>query len=317
MTEPKIYLAPMAGVTDTAMREVCVSCGAEMTFTEMVSAKGIAYRNKRTQELLAVSPLEKKIGVQLFGREPDILAETAKEICGLIGERLFTIDVNMGCPAPKIVNNGEGSSLMREPALAGQIISTLKKAVNIPVSVKFRAGFTQKEKNAVAFAKMAEDAGADAVTVHGRTREQYYSGKADWNVIAEIKQAVKIKVIGNGDIFTAQDAAEMFHRTGCDAVMAARGAQGNPFLFTQIRELLSEGKVRTYPTEAERIAMCLRQARIAVREKGEALAIKQMRGHAAHYVKGMKGAAGLRAQVVHAESYAQLEEILNGWLAKK
>lgn len=317
MTEPKIYLAPMAGVTDTAMREVCVSCGAEMTFTEMVSAKGIAYRNKRTQELLAVSPLEKKIGVQLFGREPDILAETAKEICGLIGERLFTIDVNMGCPAPKIVNNGEGSALMREPALAGQIISTLKKAVNIPVSVKFRAGFTQKEKNAVAFAKMAEDAGADAVTVHGRTREQYYSGKADWNVIAEIKQAVKIKVIGNGDIFTAQDAAEMFHRTGCDAVMAARGAQGNPFLFTQIRELLSEGKVRTYPTEAERIAMCLRQARIAVREKGEALAIKQMRGHAAHYVKGMKGAAGLRAQVVHAESYAQLEEILNGWLAKK
>ncbi|WP_079547057.1 tRNA dihydrouridine synthase DusB [Christensenella massiliensis] len=317
MTEPKIYLAPMAGVTDTAMREVCVSCGAEMTFTEMVSAKGIAYRNKRTQELLAVSPLEKKIGVQLFGREPDILAETAKEICGLIGERLFTIDVNMGCPAPKIVNNGEGSALMREPALAGQIISALKKAVNIPVSVKFRAGFTQKEKNAVAFAKMAEDAGADAVTVHGRTREQYYSGKADWNVIAEIKQAVKIKVIGNGDIFTAQDAAEMFHRTGCDAVMAARGAQGNPFLFTQIRELLSEGKVRTYPTEAERIAMCLRQARIAVREKGEALAIKQMRGHAAHYVKGMKGAAGLRAQVVHAESYAQLEEILNGWLAKK
>lgn len=317
MTEPKIYLAPMAGVTDTAMREVCVSCGAEMTFTEMVSAKGIAYRNKRTQELLAVSPLEKKIGVQLFGREPDILAETAKEICGLIGERLFTIDVNMGCPAPKIVNNGEGSALMREPALAGQIISTLKKAVNIPVSVKFRAGFTQKEKNAVAFAKMAEDAGADVVTVHGRTREQYYSGKADWNVIAEIKQAVKIKVIGNGDIFTAQDAAEMFHRTGCDAVMAARGAQGNPFLFTQIRELLSEGKVRTYPTEAERIAMCLRQARIAVREKGEALAIKQMRGHAAHYVKGMKGAAGLRAQVVHAESYAQLEEILNGWLAKK
>lgn len=317
MTEPKIYLAPMAGVTDTAMREVCVSCGAEMTFTEMVSAKGIAYRNKRTQELLAVSPLEKKIGVQLFGREPDILAETAKEICGLIGERLFTIDVNMGCPAPKIVNNGEGSALMREPALAGQIISTLKKAVNIPVSVKFRAGFTQKEKNAVAFAKMAEDAGADAVTVHGRTREQYYSGKADWNVIAEIKQAVKIKVIGNGDIFTAQDAAEMFHRTGCDAVMAARGAQGNPFLFTQIRELLSEGKVRTYPTEAERMAMCLRQARIAVREKGEALAIKQMRGHAAHYVKGMRGAAGLRAQVVHAESYAQLEEILNGWLAKK
>ena len=205
--------------------------------------------------LLVVSPLEKIIGVQLFGREPDILAETAKEICGLIGERLFTIDVNMGCPAPKIVNNGEGSALMREPALAGQIISTLKKAVNIPVSVKFRAGFTQKEKNAVAFAKMAEDAGADAVTVHGRTREQYYSGKADWNVIAEIKQAVKIKVIGNGDIFTAQDAAEMFHRTGCDAVMAARGAQGNPFLFTQIRELLSEGKVRTYPTEAERIAM--------------------------------------------------------------
>ena len=310
MDEPKIYLAPMAGVTDAAMREVCTLCGAQMTFTEMVSAKGIAYQNGRTHELLELSDAEEKAGVQLFGREPQILADTARKICDLLGERLFIIDVNMGCPAPKIVNNGEGSALMREPALAASIVSALKKAVPVPVSVKFRAGFTEKDRNAAAFAKVMEDAGADAVAVHGRTREQYYRGKADLGIIAEVKQAVKVKVIGNGDIFAAQDAVTMFRETGCDAVMVARGAQGNPFLFTQISELLRTGSVQTLPMPEERIHMCLRQARIAVRKKGEALAMRQMRGHAPHYIKGMKGAAQLRAQVVRVETYAQLEDIL-------
>ena len=217
MDEPKIYLAPMAGVTDAAMREVCTLCGAQMTFTEMVSAKGIAYQNGRTHELLELSDAEEKAGVQLFGREPQILADTARKICDLLGERLFIIDVNMGCPAPKIVNNGEGSALMREPALAARIVSALKKAVPVPVSVKFRAGFTEKDRNAAAFAKVMEDAGADAVAVHGRTREQYYRGKADLGIIAEVKQAVKVKVIGNGDIFAAQDAVTMFRETGCHA----------------------------------------------------------------------------------------------------
>ena len=310
MDEPKIYLAPMAGVTDAAMREVCTLCGAQMTFTEMVSAKGIAYQNGRTHELLELSDAEEKAGVQLFGREPQILSDTARKICDLLGERLFIIDVNMGCPAPKIVNNGEGSALMREPALAARIVSALKKAVPVPVSVKFRAGFTEKDRNAAAFAKVMEDAGADAVAVHGRTREQYYRGKADLGIIAEVKQAVKVKVIGNGDIFAAQDAVTMFRETGCDAVMVARGAQGNPFLFTQISELLRTGSVQTLPMPEERIHMCLRQARIAVRKKGEALAMRQMRGHAPHYIKGMKGAAQLRAQVVRVETYAQLEDIL-------
>ena len=310
MDEPKIYLAPMAGVTDAAMREVCTLCGAQMTFTEMVSAKGIAYQNGRTHELLELSDAEEKAGVQLFGREPQILADTARKICDLLGERLFIIDVNMGCPAPKIVNNGEGSALMREPALAARIVSALKKAVPVPVSVKFRAGFTEKDRNAAAFAKVMEDAGADAVAVHGRTREQYYRGKADLGIIAEVKQAVKVKVIGNGDIFAAQDAVTMFRETGCDAVMVARGAQGNPFLFTQISELLRTGSVQTLPMPEERIHMCLRQARIAVRKKGEALAMRQMRGHAPHYIKGMKGAAQLRAHVVRVETYAQLEDIL-------
>ncbi|WP_258107170.1 tRNA dihydrouridine synthase DusB [Christensenella minuta] len=310
MDEPKIYLAPMAGVTDAAMRKVCTLCGAQMTFTEMVSAKGIAYQNGRTHELLELSDAEEKAGVQLFGREPQILADTARKICDLLGERLFIIDVNMGCPVPKIVNNGEGSALMREPALAARIVSALKKAVPVPVSVKFRAGFTEKDRNAAAFAKVMEDAGADAVAVHGRTREQYYRGKADLGTIAEVKQAVKVKVIGNGDIFAAQDAVTMFRETGCDAVMVARGAQGNPFLFTQISELLRTGSVQTLPMPEERIHMCLRQARIAVRKKGEALAMRQMRGHAPHYIKGMKGAAQLRAQVVRVETYAQLEDIL-------
>lgn len=309
MDEPKIYLAPMAGITDSAMREVCIECGAQMTFTEMVSAKGIAYQNTHTRELLELSPAERKAGVQLFGRDPDIIAETAKKICDWFGERLFILDINMGCPAPKIVNNGEGSALMKEPALAGKIISALKKAVDVPVSAKFRAGFTEKTKNAVEFAKILEEAGADALTVHGRTREQYYSGKADWDVIAGVKQAVGVKVIGNGDIFTAEDARNMLEYTRCDGIMAARGAQGNPFLFAQIRELLETGRVKTKPTEQDRIAMCLRQARLAVERKGEALAMKQMRTHASSYIRGMQHAAKLRAQAVRLDTYRQLEEL--------
>lgn len=316
MEIPKLYLAPMAGITDAAMREVCISCGAQMTVTEMISAKGIQYRNARTQELLRLSPLEKKIVVQLFGREPQTVADTAKKICDSLAEKLFMIDINMGCPAPKIVNNGEGSALMKEPALAGQVISAVKQASALPVSVKFRAGFSEKQKNAVSFAKMAEDAGADVVAVHGRTREQYYSGKADWGIIADVKGAVRIPVIGNGDIFSAQDAVRMLEQTGCDAVMVARGAQGNPFLFSQIKELLETGGVRTMPTDGQRIEMCLQQARLAVEEKGETLAIKQMRTHASDYIKGMKNAALWRTKVVKAETYGQLEEILMELLKK-
>ena len=230
MEIPKVYLAPMAGVTDAAMREVCIECGAQMTVTEMVSAKGIMYKNAHTKELLSLSKLEKRVVVQLFGREPQTVADTAKKICDSMGERLFMIDINMGCPAPKIVNNGEGSALMKEPILAGEIISAVKKASDVPVSVKFRAGFSNRDKNAVAFAKTAEDAGADVLAVHGRTREQYYSGKADWDIIAEVKRAVQARVIGNGDIFTAQDAVGLLEKTKCDPVKVSRGPQGKPLM---------------------------------------------------------------------------------------
>ncbi len=309
----KIYLAPMAGITDVAMRALCVEQGAQLAFSEMVSAKGIQYRNKRTRQLLAVGDNEKQIGVQLFGHEPAVLADTARWVEEALAERLAVLDINMGCPAPKIVNNGDGCALMKDELHAARVIEAVKRAVHTPVSVKFRKGFDEEHINAVAFARMAQDAGADLVTVHGRTRSQFYSGKADWDILAQVKQAVRIPVVGNGDVFAAEDARDLLERTGCDGVMVARGAMGNPFLFAQIRELLEEGSVRTKPSVQERVQTCLRQARLMIEQKGEKLAIMQMRTHAAHYIKGMHDAARLRAQVVRVSSYAQLEQNLTAW----
>ncbi len=314
--QAKIYLAPMAGVTDAAMRGLCAAQGAQITFTEMVSAKGLSYQNQRTASLLRLSPEEKQVGVQLFGREPELLARITAGLCEDLGSRLAVVDINMGCPAPKVVRNGEGCALMNEPELAGKIISAVKKASAVPVSVKFRKGMDDAHLCAVDFAKMAEDAGADMVTVHGRTRAQYYSGQADWEMIAAVKQAVTVKVVGNGDIFTAQDAARMLAQTGCDGVMVARGAQGNPFLFAQIAELLFEGKVTTFPTKEERIETCLRHAQISMEQKGERIAIREMRTHAPHYLKGMPGAAKIRADLTKVEIYMQLEKILLDYLKK-
>lgn len=317
MDDIKIYLAPMAGITDAAMRGLCVLQGAQMTFTEMISAKGVAYRDKKTKSLMELSPHEQRVGVQLFGSEPDILADTARYVRDALGGRLYVIDINMGCPAPKIAGNGEGSALMKRPELAARIISAVRRAVDVQLSVKFRKGWDELSVNAVEFAKMAEDAGCDTVTVHGRTREQYYSGRADWDIIAAVKAAVGIKVVGNGDIFCARDAADMLSKTGCDAVMIARGAQGNPFIFAQTRALLEEGREIAPPSNEERIAMCLTQAEITVKNKGEKLAMLQMRTHAPSYTKGMKGAARVRERLVHVETLAQLREIFEEFLSKE
>lgn len=314
--EPKVYLAPMAGITDAAMREVCLLHGADMTYTEMVSAKALSYHNKKTNELLELSEKEQKVIVQIFGNEPHTMAKSAVMTEQLLQDRLYAIDINMGCPAPKIVNNGEGSALMKKLPLAYDIICTVKKAVRVPLGVKFRAGFQNDQKNAVEFAKMAQEAGADMLAVHGRTREQYYSGKADWDIIAQVKQNTHVKVIGNGDIMKAEDAKNMLEQTGCDAVMVARGARGNPFLFTQIKELLEYGAVKTIPSPKEKIETCLHQAQLAVANKGEKLAIMQMRTHAAHYISGMKHAAKLRDMVVRVETYQELSKLLYDYLEK-
>jgi len=312
MNDPKVYLAPMAGITDAAMREVCALCGAQMTVTEMVSAKGLSYKSRQTKDLLFLSEREKQAVVQLFGSSPALLADMAKWVEDALAGRLYAIDLNMGCPAPKIVNNGEGSALMRNLPLASRMIGEVKRAINVPLSVKFRAGFSEAEKNGVAFARMAEEAGADVLVVHGRTREQFYSGKADWGIIREIKQNAgkNVKIIGNGDIVDAPTAAAMLEQTGCDAIMVARGAMGNPFLFTQIKEYLETGRVITHPSRAQKAEMCLMQARLAIKNKGEKLAMLQMRTHAAHYIKGAKNATKLREAAVRVSTYKDLETLL-------
>ncbi|MCB7321078.1 tRNA dihydrouridine synthase DusB [Lacrimispora sp. 210928-DFI.3.58] len=302
-----VILAPMAGVTDLPFRLLCREQGCGMAVTEMVSAKAILYKNKNTKELLEVAPGEGPVAVQLFGSDPDIMAEIARQ---LEEGPYAAIDVNMGCPVPKIVNNGEGSALMRDPALAGKVLSAMVKAVKKPVTVKFRKGFREEEANAVEFAKMAESCGVAAVAVHGRTREQYYSGKADWDIIRRVKEAVSIPVIGNGDIFTPEDAGRMLRETGCDGIMIARGAKGNPWLFKRVIHYLDTGEVLEGPSTEEIQEMILRHGRMLSDYKGEKTAMREMRGHMAWYTKGMPHSASLRNEINQVETLEGLAELL-------
>lgn len=301
-------LAPMAGVTDLPFRLLCKEQGAGLLCMEMISAKALQYKNKNTKALLAIHPKEYPVSLQLFGSDPKIISEQAKRIEELPFQIL---DINMGCPVPKVVKNGEGSALMKTPKLVYEIVYQTARAIQKPVTVKIRKGFDDTCINAVEIAKIIEEAGGAAVAVHGRTREQYYSGKADWEIIRQVKEAVSIPVIGNGDVTSGEKALEMRERTGCDGVMIGRGAQGNPWIFHELLEYDRTGRLPPRPSKEQIKETMLRHARLQLEFKGEYLGIREMRKHVAWYTKGMEGSAKLRDDINKVESYAELETLLN------
>jgi len=304
--ENNLILAPMAGVSDLPFRLLCREQGAGLVCMEMVSAKAILYKNRNTEELLTIDPKEHPVSLQLFGSDPDIISEIAKQI----EERPFDIlDLNMGCPVPKVVNNGDGSALMKNPRLAGEIIEKTARAIKKPLTVKIRKGFDDAHVNAVELAHIAQESGAAAVAVHGRTREQYYAGHADWDIIRQVKEAVSIPVIGNGDIRTPEDVAAMAEQTGCDGYMIARGAEGNPWIFRQILHYFDTGEHLARPDFSEVTEMLLRHAKMQIDCKGDYTGIREIRKHAAWYTAGYRNSSKLRGRINEVENYEQLEAL--------
>lgn len=305
-----VVLAPMAGVTDLPFRLLCREQGVGLLCMEMVSAKAIYYNNKNTEELMRIEPEENPVSLQLFGSDPYIMSEMAKRI----EEKPFDIlDVNMGCPVPKVVNNGEGSALMKNPTLVREIVTAMSKAIRKPLTVKIRKGFDEDHVNAVEIAKIIEDSGAAAIAVHGRTRQQYYSGEADWDIIRQVKEAVSIPVIGNGDVNSPESAEKMLRETGCDGIMVGRAAQGNPWLFGQITHYLDTGELLPKPELAEVKEMILRHAQLQLKYKGEYTGIREMRKHIAWYTAGYPHSARLRASVNEIETMDQLLYLIENW----
>lgn len=305
--ENPYILAPMAGVTDLPFRLLCKEQGAGLLCMEMVSAKALQFNNKNTKDLLKIHPQEHPVSLQFFGHEADVISEQAKRYEHLPFQIL---DINMGCPVPKIVKNGEGSALMNQPKLVYEIVSKTVKAIEKPVTVKIRKGFDDDHVNAVEIAKIIEEAGAAAVAIHGRTREQYYSGKADWDIIRQVKEAVSIPVIGNGDVVSGESALAMRRETGCDGVMIGRGSQGNPWIFHELQEYEKTGVMPARPNVATIRDTMLRHAKLQMEYKGEYLGIREMRKHVGWYTKGMSGSAKLRDEINRVESYEELEELL-------
>jgi putative TIM-barrel protein, nifR3 family len=302
-----LILAPMAGVTDLPFRILCKEQGAGLLCMEMISAKALQFNNKNTEALMAIDIEEKPVSLQLFGSDPVIISEMAKQI----EERPFDIlDINMGCPVPKVVNNQEGSALMKDPKRVEQIVTMTVKAIKKPVTVKIRKGFTEDTVNAVEIAKIIEASGAAAVAVHGRTREQYYAGKADWDIIRQVKEAVKIPVIGNGDVTSPIEAEQLIAKTGCDGIMIGRGAQGNPWIFRQIQTYLEEGIIQPLPSVSKVKEMILRHTSLQLKYKGDYIGIREMRKHIAWYTTGYPHSARLRQRVNEVENMDELEDLL-------
>lgn len=315
--EHQAILAPMAGVTDEAMRVLCLEQGADLTYTEMVSAKALSYANEKTRNLLTLAPGESLVAVQIFGHEPDTMAKEAAWVEESMGESLAYLDINMGCPARKIAGKGDGSALMRDPELAAQIVRSIRAVVSCPVTVKFRRGYFEGEETCVDFARRMEDAGVAAMAVHGRYAMQMYRGYADWDAIARVKQAVSVPVIGNGDVVSGADAVALRQRTGCDAVMIGRGAQGNPWLFAQVKAALNGEEEPAAPSLEERIAMARRHAELLTKREGRN--IVRMRKHAAWYMHGLPGASMARGKFnscVTLEDFNQVFDEVAAYAAK-